>query len=135
MFGFELNWGLISQCLVNSIGVVQRFDVLERTGPRFMDKSLGKPFAAILETAGFEIWQKPFQNIRVTRGNERDGMSFKPHLIRLWIGHSQKLSENHFRTECEADYEAVLSQAQWSDSGQQVPVRGCSGQQEGTAES
>ena len=84
-------------------------------------RNLGKPFGAIVEAAGFEMWPKPFQNIRVTRENELEDKGFKPHLIRLWIGHSQKVAENHYLTECDKDYEAALSKPSGQIVGSRCP--------------
>ena len=58
-------------------------------------RSLSSWIKKVAKRAGVELWQKPFQNCRSSRATELR-KKFPEYLVNRWIGHTQKVAEDHY---------------------------------------
>ncbi len=59
--------------------------------------------------AGYKLWPSPFCNMRRTRENELlKEDRHPPHVVRAWIGHSERTAENHYLCVDDSDFKRAL---------------------------
>jgi integrase len=65
--------------------------------PDNRNANVGVHFKRILRRAGIAIWPKLLQNLRFTRANELIEDGWPEHVVQAWIGHSSRVSKEHYR--------------------------------------
>lgn len=72
------------------------------------EKNLRTVFNKIVGRAGYEPWEKPFQNMRSSRESELVDQFPLP-VVCKWIGNSPKVAEQHYLQQLEKDFERAAS--------------------------
>jgi integrase len=58
----------------------------------------------IARKAGIDLWDKPFMNMRASRGTEL-AQEYPAYVVTKWLGHSQAVAEAHYWQVTESHFE------------------------------
>ena len=58
--------------------------------------NLGRTFPAILESAGFTVWDDLYQTLRRSCETHLVSMGYETHAVAQWLGHSERVSKDHY---------------------------------------
>ena len=83
------------------------------------DSIFRKPLIEAIEAAGVDKWEKLAITLRATRANELRDEGYRDALVNLWVGHSQKISQRHYATISDDDFDRAtqIRQQQVDESG------------------
>lgn len=80
-----------------------------RRGDGKVDANLRTTFRKIVVRAGVAPWPKLMQNLRASRATEL-AATHPSHLSAAWLGHSEKIADEHYRQVLDSDFARAASQ-------------------------
>jgi integrase len=77
---------------------------------RDSNSNLRTQLLRIIKRAGLTAWPKLFQNLRASRATEL-AAEYPGHVAAAWLGHSNKIADDHYRQVTDADFERAARAA------------------------